>query len=118
MGLYEQGVQLSEKRSSDKWLMFWLLALVAVTGATCTQSAYAVEQDKVLHATTSACIYGATALVGNAHNHEDPDLLLPLAITLGLGLFKELTDQRFDEGDLIADCVGASSAWICFELTW
>lgn len=81
-------------------------------------SSQAVELDKVTHATTSACIYGVTALVGNAHNHEDPDLLLPLAITLGLGLFKEITDQRFDVEDLSADAIGAGSAWLCFELTW
>lgn len=81
-------------------------------------NSHALDHDKLDHAVYSAAIYGSLAVVGNRGNHENPDLLLPLAITLGAGLFKELTDSRFDGEDLLADGVGAGLAWLVFEITW
>ncbi len=97
-------------------LLGLLFAIQTVVG--CARPAFAMELDKPLHATTSACIYGAVYAIGNAHNHENPDPWLPLAVTLGLGLFKELTDPKFDEVDLMADGLGAGMAMMTLELTW
>jgi hypothetical protein len=114
VGLYEIGIQ---QRDSKRRLVFALVALTAIVGS-CAKSAYALDHDKVDHAVYSGAIYGTVALIGNSHNHENPDLLLPWAITMGLGLFKELTDSRFDTGDLLADGVGATAGCLVMTLTW
>ncbi len=74
--------------------------------------------DLLHHAVYSSAIYGVSALITNAGEHENPDLLFPLALTLFIGLAKESTDPVFDPLDLVADTVGATSAMGLFALTW
>ena len=98
-------------------LLFSALLLLQ-TFAGCVRVAHAGGMDKLHHAVYSSAIYGASALIVNSKNHKEPDLLLPLVITLFFGLAKDVADPVFDPLDLVANTIGAGSAMGLFALTW
>jgi len=80
--------------------MKYLLLLLLLTS-----TAQAVENDKLLHATGSAAIaYG----VSDTFKETEHPLIYPFALTMSLGLLKELAvDMEVDRNDLSADAIGA-----------
>lgn len=84
-----------------KWIIFIALLL--------PQNSYGLEPDKQKHINYSAVIglvtYGALRAAGQDETEAAYGALI---YSIGLGVLKELTDQRFDGEDLVADVAGAS----------
>ena len=82
-------------------------------------NSHADQIDKLNHAVYSSAIYGASAIILNPSHPDEPDLLLPLVITLGLGVAKEfILDDKVDGYDILADFGGAMCAMGLISLTW
>ena len=73
--------------------------------------ANAIEQDKVKHFSVS---YAASS-VGLFALPKNLKWLAPV-FTLALGAAKELTDDHFDNGDMVANGAGIGSSILVFEL--
>lgn len=69
-----------------------------------TSTAQAAEPDKTLHATGSAAI---AYVASDYYKLSDHPVIYPFALSMGVGLVKELTDARIDHNDLSADAIGA-----------
>ena len=79
-----------------------LLVLVAVPS-------WGLDRDKELHLGVSALIsgvsYGMFRQVEGMNQHDA--YMSAVGVTLAVGLLKELTDEKVDRGDLVADAAGA-----------
>ena len=68
-----------------------------------------MTRDKIEH---FVCCY-ALALTGMHFTHI---LWITLLGVFSIGLFKELTDERFDYGDLLADAIGITAGILVYSI--
>lgn len=67
--------------------------------------AYATDLDKQLHFTASALITTASYQVLKKNEAAEP-FVMSMFIGLAAGIAKEMTDKKFDHGDIEADVFG------------
>lgn len=87
-----------------KKLYFWFIIVNFLT----PEFAFGFEQDKLQHFGISAAISGTSAYaMKEAGFNSKQQFLTGLAIATAIGYAKEQTDHKFDNGDMIANILGA-----------
>lgn len=90
-----------------RFVVFILISLTLIAPT----ASHAIEQDKVKHFSVSYAV-SSTGLFALPQNLK----WLSPVFTLALGAVKELTDDHFDGGDMLANSAGIGTSLVVLEL--
>jgi len=69
---------------------------------------FSIQPDKVMHTSCSFMINTSSYIALKYYTDQKPAMIAleSCALTLGIGVVKELSDKHFSKEDLFANCIG------------